>query len=249
VKEGNLFALGNHRLLCGDASSADNVARLMAGDLAELVWTDPPYGVGYVGGTRDALTIENDDAVSGPAIFAAAASVALLAPSAAFYVSVPAGPLQLAFLLAVRDVGWRLHEELVWVKSSMVLGHSDYHYRHEPILYGYAPGPGRPGRGKHAGSHWYGDNSQTSVLEFDKPSRSPEHPTMKPVGLVEQCLANSSRPGDIVYDPFAGSGTTVIAAEQLGRHARVIEIDPRYAQVVVERWQDFSGQTAERIDG
>lgn len=150
------------------------------------------------------------------------------------------------FLIAIREVGWRLHQELVWVKNSIVLGHSDYHYAHEPILYGYTPGPGRPGRGAHEGSRWYGDNSASSVLAFDKPARSERHPTMKPVGLIEECLANSTKSGDLVYEPFAGSGSTLIAAERLGRRCYGIEIDPAYAQVTIERWQAFSGLEAHR---
>jgi DNA modification methylase len=246
IKAGERWVLGQHRLLVGDATKPDDVARLMGGVSAECMWTDPPYGVEYVGKTRRALRIVNDEAELGPAVFAAAARVAPLAPSAPFYVTVPAGPRQLDFLLAIRDVGWRLHQELVWVKNSIVLGHSDYHYAHEPILYGYTAGPGRPGRGAHAGTHWYGDNSASSVLEYDKPARSLEHPTMKPVGLIEACLANSSRSGDAVYEPFAGSGSTLIAAERLGRRCYAIEIDPRYAQVVIERWAAFSGLEAVR---
>jgi len=241
VQPGELWLLGDHRLLCGDSTKPDDVERLMEGETAEAMWTDPPYGVGYVGKNRRALTIANDSATQGPAVFAAAARIAPLAPSAPFYVAVPAGPRQLDFLLAVQEAGWRLHQELVWVKSSIVLGHSDYHYAHEPILYGYTPGPGRPGRGAHLGSRWYGDNSASSVLQYDKPSRNVRHPTMKPVGLVSECLANSTRSGDLVYEPFAGSGSTLIAAETLGRRCYAVEIDPAYAQVTIERWAAFTG--------
>ena len=241
VKAGELWHLGNHRLLCGDSTKPEDIERLMGGEVAEVIWTDPPYGVGYVGKTRRALTIENDGTEQGPAVFAAACRLAALAPCARFYVAVPAGPLQTEFLLALRAAGWRLHQELVWVKNSIVLGHSDYHYAHEPILYGYTAGPGRPGRGAHAGSRWYGDNAASSVLQYDKPSRSLEHPTMKPVGLICECLANSTRSGDLVYEPFAGSGSTLIAAERLGRRCYAIEIDPAYAQVTIERWAAFSG--------
>ena len=246
VKSGDLWRLGDHRLLCGDSTKPENVERLMAGETAEAMWTDPPYGVGYIGKNRRALTIANDSATQGPAVFAGAARIAPLAPCARFYVAVPAGPRQLDFLLAIRDAGWRLHQELVWVKNSIVLGHSDYHYAHEPILYGYTPGPGRPGRGAHAGTRWYGDNSASSVLAYDKPARNLEHPTMKPVGLVSECLANSTRSGDLVYEPFAGSGSTLIAAEQLGRRCYGIEIDPAYAQVTIERWQAFTGMEPHR---
>jgi DNA modification methylase len=174
--------------------------------------------------------------------------LASLAPSSPFYVSAPAGPRSAAFRAAIEAVGWRLHQELVWVKGTIVLGHSDYQYGHEPILYGYVPGAGRPGRGRRPGSHWYGDNGESSVLEYPKPAANRDHPTAKPVALVGHCLRNSTRPADLVYEPFAGSGTTLIAAEQLGRRCHAMELDPRYAQVTIERWQSFTGRDAVKID-
>ena len=147
---------------------------------------------------------------------------------------------------AFREVGWELRQTLVWVKDAMVLGHADYHYRHEPILYGYKPGPGRWGRG-HQG--WHGGNDQDSVLEVPRPTTSRDHPTAKPVELITRCLANSSAPGEVVLDPFAGSGSILIACEQLGRSARLIEIDPIYCQVILDRWQAFTGKRAVRVDG
>jgi len=126
----------------------------------------------------------------------------------------------------------------------MVLGHADYHYRHEPILFGYTPGAGRRGRG---GEGWYGDNSQTTVLEVDRPKASREHPTCKPVALVEHCLRNSSAPGHAVYDPFAGSGSTLIAADNLDRRCYAMELDPGYCDVIVERWERHTGQSAELV--
>jgi DNA modification methylase len=146
--------------------------------------------------------------------------------------------------VAFMAVGWKLHQELTWVKNSMVLGHSDYHYRHEPILYGYKVGKGRVGRGNHAGSKWYGDHSQTSVFEVDKPPRSSEHPTMKPVALITPMLLNSSKPGDTVLDVFGGSGSTLIAAEMLGRSACLMEIDPRYCDVIRRRYEAYISQNA-----
>jgi DNA modification methylase len=123
-----------------------------------------------------------------------------------------------------------------------VLGHSDYHYGHEDILYGWKPGPGRPGRGRHAASRWYGAHDQTSVFFYDRPTRSPEHPTMKPVALIEAQLRNSSRRGDLVLDPFAGSGSTLIACEQLGRRCFALELDPRYCDVIRRRYREFVGE-------
>jgi len=250
IKAGDLFALGEHRLLCGDATSPTDMARLMDGVLADCIWTDPPYGVDYVGKTAAALRIVNDG-VFADELVRDAFSVARdhVAEGAPFYCAGPAGPRSLAYQLALVASGFRLHEELIWVKDVFVLGHSDYHYQHEPIFYGYAPGVGRPGRGRHSGTRWYGDNAQSSVLPFDRPKRSEEHPTMKPVELVAHCLANSTPLSGSVLDPFVGSGSTIIASEQLGRRCYATEIDPRYVQVAIERWQAFSGRKAERVDG
>jgi site-specific DNA-methyltransferase (adenine-specific) len=157
------------------------------------------------------------------------------------YVARPAGPNGLPFLAAVVETGWRLHQELVWVKDSLVLGHSDYHYRHEPVVYGWTQGPGRSGRGRHAGSRWSGPHDATSVFEVLRPKASPDHPTGKPVAFVAAMLAN--HPGD-VYDPFAGSGTTLIAADWLGRVSWSMELDPTYVDVIVARWEAWSGGSA-----
>jgi site-specific DNA-methyltransferase (adenine-specific) len=213
------------------------------------MWSDPPYGIEYRGGTKDALTIQNDTAADLPALLRGAFAVAndVLEPGAPFYIAHPAGPLALEFLLAVRDVGWRVHEGLVWVKDSLVLGHADWHFRHEPILYGWTKGPGRSGRGRHEGSRWYGDNAQDSVLEVPRPKRSEEHPTMKPVALIARCLVNSTPHGGLVFEPFGGCGSTVVAAHQLGRVCYALDIDPRYVDVAVRRLEAFSGLRAERV--
>ena len=250
IKRGDLFALGEHRLLCGDSSNKGDLARLMAGGRADCLWTDPPYGVAYVGKTKEALTIQNDGADSSALVRSAFANaLSVVVDGAPFYCAGPAGARMPAYVQAIIDAGWRLHQELVWAKDAFVLGHSDYHYQHEPIFYGYAPGPGRPGRGDHEGSRWFGDHSQSSILAFDRPRRSDEHPTTKPAALVEACLANSTPPRGLVLDLFAGSGTTLIAAERLGRRARGMDIDPRYCRVAIERWQAFTGRTAELLDG
>jgi len=249
VEVGDLYRLGDHRLLCGDSTRVEEVARLMAGEAAACLWTDPPYGVGYEGKTRQRLRLRNDDPARSDEVIREAFRAAPLASAAPFYVAAPAGPRSAAFAAAIAATGWRLHQELVWVKGTIVLGHSDYHYGHEPILYGYGPGPGRPGRGAHAGTRWYGDNAQSSVLEYPKPAANRAHPTAKPVALVAHCLRNSTRPGDLVYEPFAGSGSTLIAAEQLGRRCAALELDPRYAQLTIERWEAYTGRRAERVDG
>jgi DNA modification methylase len=164
-----------------------------------------------------------------------------LEPSGRFYVFCPAGPLGTEFRLALREAGWRLHQSLAWVKNTIVLGHSDYHYQHEDVLYGWKPGAGRPGRGRHAGSRWFGDNRQASALFFDRPARSGEHPTAKPVALLAALLRNSSRRGELVLDPFAGSGSTLIACEQLGRRCLAVELDPGYCDVIRRRYEEFAG--------
>ncbi len=243
TKPGDVWLLGPHRVMCGDSKVPTDVERLMDGALAGLLWTDPPYGVEYVGKTRLALTIENDDAFGLPGLlrgFMAAAAPAL-EPSSPFYIAAPAGPLYVVFLQAIAESDWRYHQELVWRKDTMVLGHSDYHYAHEPLLYGYLPGPGRPGRGAHEGTRWWGDHSQVSVIDCPRPKRSEEHPTMKPVALIERCFQNSSRPGGAVLDPFGGSGSTLIACEQTRRVAYLMEIDPHYVDVIAKRYQDFTG--------
>jgi DNA modification methylase len=143
----------------------------------------------------------------------------------------------------ITELGWRLRQGLVWVKDSLVLGRSDHHYKHEPVLYGYLPGEGRRGRGS---AGWYGGDVQTSVFAVPRPKASPDHPTSKPVALVAAMLANSTRPGEVVLDPFGGSGSTLVACEQLGRAARLLELDPRYGDVVVRRWEALTGGTAIR---
>jgi site-specific DNA-methyltransferase (adenine-specific) len=193
----------------------------MVGTQAVCLWTDPPYGVAYTGKTADALTITGDGA-DGLGELLAGAFACL------------SGVLD--------DAGWRFHQALVWVKDVFVLGHSDYHYRHEDILYGYLPGEGRSGRGDHAGTRWCGDHSQDTVLEIPRRRRSTEHPTTKPVELITRCLGNSAPIGGIVLDPFAGSGSTLIACCQTGRVARLCEIDPGYVDVIVRRWSQFTGQ-------
>jgi DNA modification methylase len=172
------------------------------------MWTDPPYGVSYVGKTKNKLTIQNDGAAGLEQFLLKAFSSAnaqALADGAAVYVAHPAGVLQRDFTKAFVSSGWRIHQTLVWVKDSMVMGHSDYHYRHEPILFGYKLGKGRRGRG---GAGWYGDNSQTSIFEVPRPKASEEHPTMKPPALVGRMIGNSCPKGGLVFDPFLGSGTT-----------------------------------------
>lgn len=204
---------------------------------ASCIWTDPPYGVDYVGKTKSAKTIQNDGAEGLPDLLALCFAVASnnLSPGGAIYIAHPAGPNALTFALTAKEAGWTIKQQLVWVKNTMVLGHSDYHYSHEPILYCCKPllaGEGRTGRG---GKLWWGDNSQTTVFLVDKPARSEDHPTMKPVALIEPMLRNSCPPGGIVYEPFGGSGSTMIAARRTNRRCFAVELDLGYADVILKR--------------
>lgn len=231
---GDVWELGRHRLVCGDCTDPVVWEQLLGGEQAHLMWTDPPYGVGYVGKTADRLQIPND-ALEGPALqalLAAAFDTALphIRPGAGVYVAAPSGALFLDFavVLAERDL-WR--QTLVWVKDQFVMGRSDYHYRHESIFYGWVPG------GAHRPPP---DRTQDTVWEIDRPRRSAEHPTMKPVALIVRALQNSTAAGQLVVDPFAGSGSTLIAAQDTGRQARVIELDPSYADVICRRFQEHT---------
>ena len=242
-KLGDLWLLGNHRLMCGDSTSITDVEKLMDGRKAEIVWTDPPYNVAYEGKTKDALTIQNDsmDEVTFRQFLQDAFTSMLTVTKAGGAIYVAHADMQgHNFRLAFLASGWSLRSCLVWAKNSLVLGRGDYQWRHEPILYGWAPG---------AAHEWHSDRKQTTVLEFDRPSRSAEHPTMKPIALIEYCLGNSSLQGQIVLDLFGGSGSTLIACEKTGRSCRMMELDPKYADVIVRRWQAFTGKQAVHVDG
>ena len=241
TQPGDLWVLGDHRLLCGDSTEPDHISRLMDGGQADLLLTDPPYNVAYEGGTDSAMTIANDDMddVSYRKFLIASlgTSVAVLRAGGAFYCW-HADSEGLTVRGACADIGLTVRQCLVWVKSSLVLGRQDYQWKHEPCLYGWKDG---------AAHTWLSDRCQTTVLAFDKPSRNGEHPTMKPVPLFLYLVQNSCAPGGVVIDPFGGSGTTMIAAEQTGRRARLMELDPRYCDVIVKRWEQFTGKQAQRI--
>ncbi len=245
---GDLWELGAHRLHCGDARRPEVLAELLGGHSPDLLLTDPPYGVSYTGKTQDALTISGDDAAGLPALLAAVFSRVdeVLVPGAPLYVFSPAGPGHLVFLQAFIAQGWRYHQGLVWAKNSPVIGHSDYHFQHEPILFGYRSSERARGRGR---GGWYGGHDQTSLLEVPRPSRSTEHPTAKPVELLRRLISNSSRRGQSVLDPFAGSGSGLVACELLGRRFFGIEIDPIYCDVTIARYESLTGSRARRIEG
>jgi site-specific DNA-methyltransferase (adenine-specific) len=235
---GDVWVLGNHRLMCGDSTSIDALQTLTEGAFVDMWLTDPPYNVAYEGGTKEKLTIQNDS--MGDADFrqflrdSYIAADAVMKPGSVFYIW-HADSEGYNFRGAAIDAGWQVRQCLIWRKSSMVMGRQDYHWRHEPCLYGWKNG---------AAHLWASDRKQTTILEFDKPSRNGEHPTMKPVELFEYQMLNNTKGADIVLDSFGGSGTTMIAAEKHGRHARVMELDPKYCDVIIKRWQDFTGKQA-----
>jgi len=245
TERGQLWQVGRHRLLCGDSTSADDVTRLMEGVAGEMVWTDPPYGV-MVGNKNKWLNaiarsnrIEENligDTLDEPGLTrllerAFDLAVEHCLAGAAWYVAAPPGPLHVIFGQVLKNRGiWR--QTIQWVKNNATFAPLgvDYHWRAEPIFYGWLPN----------GAHrYYGGRKQDTVWEMDRPSKSPEHPTMKPVALVARAIENSSQAGETVYDPFLGSGTTMVAAEQLGRICYGMEIEPKYAAVTLQRMQDM----------
>ncbi|MDJ0465016.1 DNA methyltransferase [Streptomyces sp. H27-C3] len=240
-KPGDVWILGRHRLLVGDSTDVAAVEEMLDGDRCDAMWTDPPYGVEYVGKTKNALTIQNDGASDLPELLAGAFAVATIAlkPGAPLYVA-HADTARIVFETAMLEAGWHVRQNLIWAKDTMVLGRSDYHYRHEPILYGFTDAPAGSGRLGRGGDRWYGDNAATTVFDVPKPSRNTEHPTSKPVDLIVPALHNSCPDEGLVYEPFAGSGSTLIAAQSTGRSARVVELDPRYADVICRRYQEHT---------
>jgi DNA modification methylase len=242
TKPGDIYKLGKHRLMCGDSTSIDHLEKLCDGQAVDMWLTDPPYNVAYEGGTKEKLTIQNDS--MGDDQFrqflrdAYVAADAVMKAGAVFYIW-HADSEGYNFRGAAQDAGWKVRQCLIWKKSSLVMGRQDYHWKHEPCLYGWKEG---------AGHLWATDRKQTTILEFDKPSRNGEHPTMKPVALFEYQMLNNTKGGDIVLDSFGGSGTTLIAAEKNGRVGYLMELDPKYCDVIVKRWEEFTGKQAELIN-
>ena len=271
---GDFFKLGGHYLICGDSTDPQVIQRLMQGQQADLLVTDPPYNVDYTGKTKDALKIENDKK-NDPQfreflINAFRAADSGMKEGAAFYIW-HADSEGYNFRGACHDIGWKVRQCLVWNKNTFVLGRQDYQWKHEPCLYGWKDG---------AAHYFVNDRTQstviekkgldldkmkkdemrdllkrildeqieTTVIEEDKPSRSAEHPTMKPLPLIGRLVKNSSRQGEIVLDTFGGSGSTLMACEQLNRKCYTCELDPRYVDVIIERWEKYTGLKAEKIE-
>jgi site-specific DNA-methyltransferase (adenine-specific) len=237
TKLGDIYILGNHRLMCGDSCNIESVEKLTDG-LVDILVTDPPYNVAYEGKTKDALTIQNDS--MGDEQFrqflrdAFVAADAVMKQGAVFYIW-HADSEGYNFRGACKDAGWKVRQCLIWQKDSMVMGRQDYHWKHEPCLYGWKDG---------AGHLWASDRKQTTLIECKRPKRNDIHPTMKPVELMEYQILNNTKGQDIVLDLFGGSGSTMIAAEKTGRRARLMELDPKYCDVIVKRWEEFTGKKA-----
>ena len=238
TKMGDIWLLGNHRLMCGDSTQIDQLEKLCNGRPVDMWLTDPPYNVAYEGGTKEKLTIQNDsmsdDSFRQFLRDSYVAADVVMKQGAVFYIW-HADSEGFNFRGAAVDAGWKVRQCLIWKKSSIVMGRQDYHWKHEPCLYGWKDG---------AGHLWAADRKQSTILEFDKPSRNGEHPTMKPVALFEYQMLNNTKGGDIVLDSFGGSGTTMIAAEKNGRIGYLMEFDPKYCDVIIKRWENYTGKTA-----
>lgn len=245
IKPGDLFALGDHRLLCGDATKPEAYARLLGERRIAAVFTDPPWNVAIGQDTnprhRQRKGLINDDMPAADFRTFLDAFAAAIVPRLDGDLYCVLGASEWPTLdLALRGAGLHWSATVIWVKDLFVLGRSKYHRRYEPIWYGWPTG---------RKSSFGTDRSLDDVWEIPRPKRSEEHPTMKPVELVERAIANSSKAGDLILDPFLGSGTTLIAAEKTGRVGYGMEIDPRYVAVTIERWERFTGQTAMQVDG
>lgn len=243
-RPGDLWLLGNHRLLCGDATVSTDVDRLLDGTQADLCFCDPPYNVDYAGGAGaekagKGRRIKNDALGEAFGQFLQDACVLInLNTQGAVYICMSSSELH-TLQAAFKAAGGHWSTFVIWAKDRFTLGRADYQRQYEPILYGWPEGAKR---------YWCGDRDQGDVWQIARPHKNDMHPTMKPVALVERAIRNSSRRGDLVFDPFGGSGTTLIAAETTGRRAALLELDPRYVDVIVRRWQQFTGKDAVHAD-
>lgn len=241
-KYGQIYKLGTHYLMCGDSTKLEDVEKLMGETKVDLLITDPPYNVAYEGKTKDALKIQNDsmdnDSFRQFLRDAFSTADAVMKPGAVFYIW-HADSEGYNFRGACYDNNWKVRQCIIWNKNTMVMGRQDYQWKHEPCLYGWKDG---------ASHLWASDRKQTTVIDFNKPQRNGEHPTMKPIGLFDYQIKNNTKPGDVVLDLFMGSGTTIMACEQNGRIAYGMELDPKYVDVIINRWETFTGKKAELIN-
>ncbi|QQQ00915.1 DNA modification methylase [Lysobacter enzymogenes] len=241
-RPGDVWICGEHRVLCGDATRAEDYAALLGDELIDMTFTDPPYNVDYANNPKDKLRgkrrpILNDNLGDDFGAFLQATCAEMLrVTKGAIYIAMSSSELD-RLQTAFRAAGGRWSTFIIWAKNKFTLGHADYQRQYEPILYGWRDGNDR---------FWCGARDQGDVWFIDRAARNELHPTMKPVALVERAIRNSSKTRDLVLDPFGGSGTTMIACEKTGRRARLIELDPKYVDVIVRRWQDYTGRQAVR---
>jgi DNA modification methylase len=240
TRPGDLWVCGEHRVLCGDATVLGDVQKVLGGELADMTFTDPPYNVNYANSAKDRQRGKNrpilNDALGdgfGKLLYDASVNL-LTVTKGAVYVCMSSSELD-TLQKAFREAGGKWSTFVIWAKNTFTLGRADYQRQYEPILYGWKEG---------ADHFWCGARDQGDVWFFDKPTKNDLHPTMKPVALVERAIRNSSKSRDIVLDPFGGSGTTLIAADRAGRRARLVELDPSYVDVIVQRWQEATGGQA-----
>ena len=243
AKLGDIYQLGNHRLMCGDSTDEKDVNKLVGEATIDLLITDPPYNVDYTGKTKDALKIENDkmenDAFHEFLVNAFTNAYNVIKGGGCFYCWYASKEV-VNFHTSLEESGFTVKQELIWNKNSMVMGRQDYQWKHEPCLYGW----------KETDPHvWYGDRKQTTVIDWNRPTKSDLHPTMKPIGLFDYQIRNSTKQGENVLDLFGGSGTTIMACEQNDRHAYVMEYDPKYVDVIISRWEQYTGKKARKVKG
>lgn len=238
TKPGDIWILGNHRLMCGDSTHKDDIMRLMNNQDADMLLTDPPYNVDYVGKTAEALKIKNDNMDDNQfyeflkKVFE---NMYIVTKEGASIYVFHADTEGINFRKAFKDAGFKLAECLIWKKDYFVMGRQDYQWQHEPVLYGWKEGK----------AHYFiNDRTQSTILEFDRPKQSTLHPTMKPIELIAKLIKNSSKENDIILDLFGGSGSTTIAAEQLNRKCYTMELDPKYCDVIVKRWETMTNREA-----
>lgn len=238
TKPGDIWILGNHRLMCGDSTHKDDIMRLMNNQDADMLLTDPPYNVDYVGKTSEALKIKNDNMDDNQfyeflrKVFE---NMYIVTKEGASIYVFHADTEGINFRKAFKDAGFKLAECLIWKKDCFVMGRQDYQWQHEPVLYGWKEGK----------AHYFiNDRTQSTILEFDRPKQSTLHPTMKPIDLIAKLIKNSSKENDIILDLFGGSGSTIIAAEQLNRCCYTMELDPKYCDVIVKRWETLTNKEA-----
>jgi DNA modification methylase len=246
TQAGELWALGEHRLLVGDATRPEDVDRVLAGRRPGMTFTDPPYNVNLGdhggrgrGARRRRIANDSLDPVAWETFVRGWAQTLLAAVDGALYICMSSKELPLVSRVLAEE-GGHWSDTIIWAKDRFVIGRADYQRSYEPVWYGWREG---------AGHHWCGDRDQSDVWAIARPADAPLHPTMKPLPLMERAIINSSEPGDLVLDPFLGSGSTLVACERTGRVCAGIEIDPIYADVILARWERFSGEIAERLEG